>query len=400
MADNVKLSGKTRCLNFLEILLIHITLPTWDCVNDLKIASIAISEGHHRWGCSLIAPILLNFCFTTYVWSRFDNAGEKRWSWLFLVLMVWPQWRACKVMYEIVWRGDSSGFVAKEKYKRDIACLEPFLEAAPQVLTKTAILAQRKVAGEDLVVRLLDEGLRVSYMVSLVGTGLAMVKFLKEGPCHTMIGGKGGVVPFILAFISTFGTLGVKVALLKMMATGTKGDEMMTRVAVWATCCLMPQFVVAVIALGRAFGSVSDVRILLNYPELFAAPLFNPATFGRVRDMKEYEGKLAFSLRWTFVNMLVTVSGIALLALYVHLDSEVKWSPNYVLTLMVVMAMAMVWMVPLMMASKYPDSILSVMYQQGVLDIQEPDRQFILKWQNETETEEVVPVGEERIDGM
>ena len=140
--------------------------------------------------------------------------------------------------------------------------------------------------------------------------------------------------------------------------------------------------------------SVSDVRILLNYPELFAAPLFNPATFGRVRDKKEYEGKLAFSLRWTFVNMLVTVSGIALLALYVRLDSEVKWSPNYVLTLMVVMAMAMVWMVPLMMASKYPDSILSVMYQQGVLDIQQPERQFILKWQKETETEEVVPVGD------
>ena len=142
------------------------------------------------------------------------------------------------------------------------------------------------------------------------------------------------------------------------------------------------------------------MRILLNYPELFAAPLFNPATFGRVRDKKEYEGKLAFSLRWTFVNMLVTVSGIAILALYVHLDSEVKWSPNYVLTLMVVMAMAMVWMVPLMMASKYPDSILSVMYQQGVLDIQQPDRQFILKWQKDTETEEVIPVAEERTDGM
>ena len=98
--------------------------------------------------------------------------------------------------------------------------------------------------------------------------------------------------------------------------------------------------------------------------------------------------------------MLVTVSGIALLALYVRLDSEVKWSPNYVLTLMVVMAMAMVWMVPLMMASKYPDSILSVMYQQGVLDIQQPERQFILKWQKDTATEEVVPVTGERIDGM
>ena len=85
-----------------------------------------------------------------------------------------------------------------------------------QVLTKTAILAQRKVAEDGLVVKLLDEGLRVSFMVSLVGTGrllwlilfdqflfgsqkmslvsiltgVAMVKFLKEGPCHTMIGGE------------------------------------------------------------------------------------------------------------------------------------------------------------------------------------------------------------------
>ena len=104
-------------------------------------------------------------------------------------------------------------------------------------------------------------------------------------------------------------------------------------------------------------------------------------------------GKLAFCPRWTFVNMLVTVSGIAVLALYVHLDVEVEWSAGYVLTLIVVMAMVMVWMVPLMMASKYPDNILSVMYQKGVLDIQRPHQQFILKWKAETQTEEVVEVG-------
>ena len=87
------------------------------------------------------------------------------------------------MMYKIVWRGDASGLVEKAKYKREISCLEPFLEAAPQVypscqlfifsqvLTKTAILAQRKVAEDGLVVKLLDEGLRVSFMVSLVGTG-------------------------------------------------------------------------------------------------------------------------------------------------------------------------------------------------------------------------------------
>ena len=38
------------------------------------------------------------------------------------------------------------------------------------------------------------------------------------------------------------------------------------------------------------------MRILLNYPELLAAPLFNPATFGcvrpGVREKNEYKGKM------------------------------------------------------------------------------------------------------------
>ena len=79
------------------------------------------------------------------------------------------------------------------------------------------------------------------------------------------------MVPFILAFISTFGTLGVKVALLKMMATGTKGDETMWRVAVWAACCLLPQFVVAVIALSRAFRR-SSTFILQKFFSLVSKP--------------------------------------------------------------------------------------------------------------------------------
>ena len=46
--------------------------------------------------------------------------------------------RCCKLLLSIVWRGEESGLREKEKHKRDVACLEPFLEAAPQVnkLTK------------------------------------------------------------------------------------------------------------------------------------------------------------------------------------------------------------------------------------------------------------------------
>ena len=90
--------------------------------------------------------------------------------------------------------------------------------------------------------------------------------------------------------------------------------------------------------------------------------------------------------------MFVTVAGIALLAVYVGLSKHIEQSWNnqdswthvtenpwaYVLTLLVVMCIAMVWMVPLMAASMYPDHTLSCMYQQGVLDLGNPDIQFVV----------------------
>ena len=41
--------------------------------------------------------------------------------------------RCCKLLLSIVWRGEESGLQEKENHKRNIGCLEPFLEAAPQV---------------------------------------------------------------------------------------------------------------------------------------------------------------------------------------------------------------------------------------------------------------------------
>ena len=132
----------------------------------------------------------------------------------------------------------------------------------------------------------------------------------------------------------------------------------------------------------------------MKFPELLAAPLFNPTTFGpssRVSRVASANiGKVTFSRRWTLVNMLVTVLGIALLAVYVGLSKDIEesrcqdsWTHVtknpwvYVLTLLMVMCIAMVWMVPLMAASMYPDHKLSYMYQQGVLDLSNPDRQFV-----------------------
>jgi len=47
MPDN-RVSAGSRCLNFLEILAFHLTLPTWDCVMDLKIGILALQEEEYR----------------------------------------------------------------------------------------------------------------------------------------------------------------------------------------------------------------------------------------------------------------------------------------------------------------------------------------------------------------
>ena len=47
MPDN-RVSTGSRFLNFLEILALHLTLPTWDYVMDLKIGILALQDGQHR----------------------------------------------------------------------------------------------------------------------------------------------------------------------------------------------------------------------------------------------------------------------------------------------------------------------------------------------------------------
>ena len=51
------------------------------------------------WGCAtfVTAGILTNFLFTSLAWWRMESADQKRWSWIFLALQLWPQLRALQV---------------------------------------------------------------------------------------------------------------------------------------------------------------------------------------------------------------------------------------------------------------------------------------------------------------
>ena len=46
----------------------------------------------------VITGILANFLFTTLAWWRLEPPQRKRWSWVFLLLQLWPQLRAFQVL--------------------------------------------------------------------------------------------------------------------------------------------------------------------------------------------------------------------------------------------------------------------------------------------------------------
>ena len=131
------LSRKEKALQGLLLLVLSIALPTWDAIFDLKFSFIAIHGGHYHWGFSLLAPVLLNMALTFFTWWAMDRgetwAEDRRWTWILVIFMLWPQWKACVLLYDIVIRGDEEALERKKEFDRRIKGLEPFLEAAPQV---------------------------------------------------------------------------------------------------------------------------------------------------------------------------------------------------------------------------------------------------------------------------
>ena len=60
-------------------------------------------------------------------------AEDRRWTWILVILMVWPQWRAGHLLYDIVVLGEEETLERKKEFERQIGGLEPFSESAPQV---------------------------------------------------------------------------------------------------------------------------------------------------------------------------------------------------------------------------------------------------------------------------
>ena len=84
----------------LTLLLFNITMPCLDFYFDASLIGILFLN---NWGCFfvLVCALATNFLFTSFAWWRIEPKSQKAWSWIFLVLQIWPQLKAVQVNLSI-----------------------------------------------------------------------------------------------------------------------------------------------------------------------------------------------------------------------------------------------------------------------------------------------------------
>lgn len=85
----------------LKLLIFNILMPCLDIYFD---SSLILRLYPQYWGCILVivSGLLLHFTFTCLAWWRLEPRVQKRWSWIFLLLQIWPQIKAIQVRQQLI----------------------------------------------------------------------------------------------------------------------------------------------------------------------------------------------------------------------------------------------------------------------------------------------------------
>ena len=128
----------------LQHTIMDILIPSSDVIGDFIFAFSAFSTQNYCIGCLMMFPMLISIGFNFYKWvsTDFDTEKEKRYTWVLVVLCVWPQYQVIKLLLTI-FRGTSKSIwkPMQNRYRKELSYIEPFIEAIPQFFTQMCVFA-------------------------------------------------------------------------------------------------------------------------------------------------------------------------------------------------------------------------------------------------------------------
>ena len=280
---------------------INIILPSLDLYRDISMMTRLFNTDYYEyswWIGFLFLCLLINFFFTSLAWWRLETAGDKRWSWLLLLLQIWPQSRAVRVIW-FTWTGDPKASQEKAKLDREVGGLEPFLEAMPTAFAAYYLAFYRY--SNPTMWRVI--GGWNTFNMGILSLSLAVSLFLKGGPC-AVLSSKGplaGILTpsFLLLFVCVVCTIFSKIINMHFSPQFF---------VTYTVCICGSSLLLSLLALRSALGSWrTSWRIGTTYPALLILPMFTYFMFGAYR-VEGGEVGLVLSWKWTLANMVFSVS--------------------------------------------------------------------------------------------
>ena len=358
--------GEILTMGFFDVF-----LPTLDVYGDASLMIPWYYQGHYVYASLMTVPMVLNYLFTTYKWWSVEKASDKKWSWILVMLQLWQQWNALKVIRKI-YKKDNRAEEQKKKMLRELSSIEPFFESVPSILIMTCIWMHAfDVDNYSHYIKYSDcanttslsndqnnfcavfDGLGgpawffTTYAVSILAGSLGICKFLQNGPVAILPSNMMNW-PLVRAYFAILFALLAKA----LFAAGTIGfatdpncdnyglvcilDVQSTPIwlfpLIFITINIVPNLILSVIGISLKTGwNKTLIKTLLDYPAFIVLPAFTnfcvgPPELNCSRVNENSEQHLTISGKLTAINTGLTV---ICYGMTIGILSEIM-RPNYV----------------------------------------------------------------------
>ncbi len=356
----------SKITSILTVFLLYVVLPSLDVFGDISLAVNSIQNGHPNYGIVLLFPVGLNTAFQVFAYFNFEE--DKLSVWPLLILQVWPQYRALKIIF-VMSKNLQLGQKMLVKFNENVALLEPYLESMPQMYIKLYMMMTfwgdqvsqfngcrieqiyadnclqfQDVFGDNVDVFFL------SFAISILSGVISMTKSMTVGP--TRIAAKGrckNILILILVFLSVGLIVFVRgLCLAANLLLLSISDEWINPkitnlggfIAILGLCG--PNLVLSILGIVIGTGcSRQGLQLILKHPMLLLLPLYTPFAFSRAythprsripeclcSENPDQERNLGLSICFTFINVMIyslqVVITLVLIALVYSNEKDIR----------------------------------------------------------------------------
>ena len=97
-------SLKNRLLFYFNLMFMVIfmeILPTYDIFSDIDMG-ITWVNSRPLWSLCVLSILIIHTTFQFCLWYRLEPKHRKKYSWIFVILQIFPQYRAAIIIYHTI----------------------------------------------------------------------------------------------------------------------------------------------------------------------------------------------------------------------------------------------------------------------------------------------------------